>query len=132
MSRQVCAAVWDRQLRICSTENSTSLSWVAQARFLLEMAEERHRRLLPLDRVLRLVQPANVSPDVAGAQAAAQRGGGAAGAAPAAQAAPPAPVGPGPGGPGGPGGFPPGPPPVPPKLLVFVLDGKAALPNAQQ
>src|SRR5262245_4349934 len=73
---------------------------------------------------------ANVSPDVAGAQAAAQRGGGAAEAAPAAQAAPPAPAGPG--GPGGPGGFPPGPPPVPPKLLVFVLDGKAPLPNAQQ
>src|SRR5215510_4308754 len=72
----------------------------------------------------------NVSPDVAGAQAAAQRGGGAAGAAPAAQAAPPAPAGPG--GLGGPGGFPPGPPPVPPKLLVFVLDGKAPLPNAQQ
>ena len=35
-------------------------------------------------------------------------------------------------GPGGPGGFPPGPPPVTPKLLVFVLDGKAALPNSQQ
>ena len=65
---------------------------------------------------------ANVSPDVAGAQAAAQRGGGA-GAPPPAPAAP--------AGPGGPG-FPPGPPPVPPRLLVFVLDGKAPLPNAQQ
>ena len=56
----------------------------------------------------------NVSPDVANA-AAAQRGGGA-GAAP---------------GPGGPGGFPPGPPPVSPKLLVFMLDGRAPLPNQQ-
>src|SRR5262249_45157511 len=51
-------------------------------------------------------------PDIAGAQ----RG---------AAAAPPA-------GPGGPGGFPPGPPPVAPKLLVFVLDGKAPLPNSPQ
>jgi hypothetical protein len=56
MSRQVCAAVWDRQLRICSTENNTSHSWVAQARFLLEIAERRHRRLHPLDRALGLVQ----------------------------------------------------------------------------
>jgi quinohemoprotein ethanol dehydrogenase len=60
------------------------------------------------------------SPDVANA-AAAQRGaaGGAGGAAPAP-------------GPGGPGGFPPGPPPVLPKLLVFMIDGKAPLPNSQQ
>jgi len=49
-------------------------------------------------------------PDIAGAQTA-QRGDGA--------AAPPA-------------GPPPGPPPVAPKLLVFVLDGKAPLPNSQQ
>jgi quinohemoprotein ethanol dehydrogenase len=64
---------------------------------------------------------ANLPPDIAGAQAAAaQRGGGAA----------PAPAGPG--GPGGPGGFPPGPPPATPKLLVFMLDGKAPLPNSQQ
>src|SRR5438128_1200270 len=47
-------------------------------------------------------------PDIAGAQTA-QRGDGA--------AAPPA-------------GPPPGPPPVAPKLLVFVLDGKAPLPNS--
>src|SRR5262249_39807407 len=57
----------------------------------------------------------NGSPDVANAQAA-QRGGAAAG--------------PGPGGPG-PGGFPPGPPPVSPKLLVFMIDGKASLPTQQ-
>jgi hypothetical protein len=56
MSRQVCAAVWDRQLRICSTENNTSHSWVAQARFLLEIAARRQRRLHPLDRALRLGQ----------------------------------------------------------------------------
>ncbi len=62
---------------------------------------------------------ANDSPDVTNAQAATQRGGGGAAA------------GPGPG-PGGPGGFPPGPPPVPPKLLVFMIDGKAPLPNSQQ
>lgn len=54
--RQVCAAVWDRQLLIYSTENSTSHSWVAQARFLLEIAEQRHRRLHPLDRALLPVQ----------------------------------------------------------------------------
>jgi quinohemoprotein ethanol dehydrogenase len=71
---------------------------------------------------------ANVSPDVAGAQAAAgQRAGGGA----AAGAAGGAGAGPGPGPGPGPGGFPPGPPPVLPKLLVFVLDGKAPLPNAQ-
>jgi quinohemoprotein ethanol dehydrogenase len=64
------------------------------------------------------------SPDIANA-AAAQRGAGA-GAGAAAGAGP----GPGPG-PGGPGGFPPGPPPVAPKLLVFMLDGKAQLPNSQ-
>ena len=49
-------------------------------------------------------------PDIAGAQTA-PRGDGA--------AAPPA-------------GPPPGPPPVAPKLLVFVLDGRAPLPNTQQ
>jgi quinohemoprotein ethanol dehydrogenase len=64
---------------------------------------------------------ANVSPDVAGAQAenGQRAGGGAAGPAPAAPAPPPdAPL-----------FFTPGPSP---KLLVFVLDGKAPLPNAQQ
>jgi quinohemoprotein ethanol dehydrogenase len=55
---------------------------------------------------------ANDSPDVANAQAAAQRGGGAA-----------APTG------GPPPGFPGAGPTVSPKLLVFVLDGKAALPG---
>ena len=56
MCRPVCAAVWDRQLRMCSTENNTSPLWVAQARFLLEIAEQRHRRLHPLDRALLPVQ----------------------------------------------------------------------------
>ena len=79
---------------------------------------------------------ANVSPDVAGAQAAAQRGGGGgqradAPAAPAA-AAPPAPGAGTPPAGGPPAGFPPGPPPVAPKLLVFVLDGKAPLPAVAQ
>jgi hypothetical protein len=63
----------------------------------------------------------NDSPDVANAQAAqaaAKRGG-----APAAGAGP----GPGP----GPGGFP-GGPAVNPKMLVFMLDGKAPLPAAAQ
>jgi quinohemoprotein ethanol dehydrogenase len=73
---------------------------------------------------------ANVSPDIAGAQAAAaaaQRGG----AAPAGGAGAPA-AGPGPGGPGpgGPGAVPPGG--IAPKLLVFMLDGKAPLPGAPQ
>jgi quinohemoprotein ethanol dehydrogenase len=68
---------------------------------------------------------ANVSPDVANAQAAAQRGAG--GGAGAGGQRANAPAGPG----GGPAGFPPGPPPVTPKLLVFILDGKAPLPNAQ-
>jgi PQQ-dependent dehydrogenase (methanol/ethanol family) len=59
---------------------------------------------------------ATAPPDIAGAQAAAgQRAGAGVGA-----------------GPGGPGGFPPGPPPITPKLLVFMLDGKAPLPNSQQ
>jgi len=78
---------------------------------------------------------ANLPPDIAGAQAAAaQRGGGAgAGAGAGAPAAQPGgAAGAGAGGPGGPGGPPPGPPPVQPKMLVFVLDGKAPLPNAQQ
>jgi quinohemoprotein ethanol dehydrogenase len=66
---------------------------------------------------------ANDSPDIANAQAA-QRGAGAGAGGAAAPGA-------GAGGPG-PGGFPPGPPPVPPKLLVFMLDGKAALPTSQQ
>jgi PQQ-dependent dehydrogenase (methanol/ethanol family) len=52
---------------------------------------------------------ANVPPDIAGAQAAAQRGGTAAAA----------------------GAGAPANPPVLPKLLVFTLDGKAPLPNAQ-
>jgi PQQ-dependent dehydrogenase (methanol/ethanol family) len=65
----------------------------------------------------------NDSPDIANAQAA-QRGAGAGAGGAAAPGA-------GAGGPG-PGGFPPGPPPVPPKLLVFMLDGKAALPTSQQ
>src|SRR5262245_5822313 len=56
MSRPVCAAVWDRQLRICSMENSTLLSWVAPARFLLEIAAEDHHHPLLLDRALPLVQ----------------------------------------------------------------------------
>ena len=60
---------------------------------------------------------ANAPPDIAGAQTAAGQRGGGAGAGP---------------GPGAPGGFPPGPPPVTPKLLVFMLDGKAPLPNSQQ
>jgi hypothetical protein len=69
---------------------------------------------------------ANLPPDIAGAQAAATppRGGAGGGGAAAGPAA-------GVGGPGGPGGFPPGPPPVTPKLLVFMLDGKAPLPNSQ-
>src|SRR5215831_4586687 len=56
MSRPVCAAVWDRQSRICSTENSTLLSWVAQARFLLEIGAEDHQPLLPRHRALPLAQ----------------------------------------------------------------------------
>src|SRR5215470_18654235 len=56
MSRPVCAAVWDRQSRICSTENNTLLSWVAPARFLLEIAAEDRHPLLLLDRARPLVQ----------------------------------------------------------------------------
>jgi len=59
---------------------------------------------------------ANVSPDVANAQAADQRAAGTAGAAPP----PPA---------NAPPFFTPGPSP---KLLVFMLDGSAPLPNSQQ
>jgi len=68
------------------------------------------------------------SPDVANAQAAAQRG----------AAAPAGGAGAGAGTAGGPGpgaggfGFPPGPPPVAPKMLVFMLDGKAPLPSTNQ
>jgi quinohemoprotein ethanol dehydrogenase len=67
----------------------------------------------------------NDSPDVANAAAAAAAAGAQRGAAPA----PAAGAGPGPGGPGGP---PAGPPPVTPKLLVFMLDGKAPLPGTQK
>src|SRR5262249_15190092 len=56
MSRPVCAAVWDRQSRICSTENNTLLSWVAAARFLWESAEEAHPPLSLLDGPGPLVQ----------------------------------------------------------------------------
>src|SRR5262249_29634087 len=129
----VCAAVWDRQSRICSTENNTLLSWVAPARFLLEIAAEDRHPLLLLDRARPLVQLQTfrrMSPQLKPPQLSVvvelepQR------PRQPHPAEPAGPAGPG-GGPGGPG-FPPGPPPVPPKLLVFVLDGKAALPNVQQ
>src|SRR5262249_23873841 len=79
--------------------------------------------------------PPGATPPAGGAGPGAGRGAAPAGAgpgagAPGAGAGPGAPgAGAGPGA-GGPGGFPTPPPPSMPKLLTFVLDGKAPLPVA--
>src|SRR5262249_50947073 len=75
--------------------------------------------------------PAPPAPAAPGTQGAATAAAVAAAGAPGGAAGAPAPgaAGPGAPGPGGPGGFGFGGPVVPPRMLTFVLDGKAPLPG---